>query len=112
MFRPIQQLKLHLLLAYIVEASSIYASKKSWDKLNKEQQDVISAASAKAATTIIDLAWERSEDFIKQMEDAGWEILDYTPEQRTTMVNHIRDNVWPDLADVIGQETMDQLLAK
>ena len=95
-----------------VEASSIYASKKSWDKLNQEQRDVISAASDKAATTMIDMSWERSNGFIKQMEDAGWEILDYTPEQRTAMVEHIKVNVWPELADVIGQETMDQLLAE
>ena len=93
-----------------VEASSIYASKKSWDKLNDQQRDVISAASAKAAAEIIDLAWERSDGFIKQMEEAGWEILDYTPEQRTTMVDHIKKNVWPELGDVIGKETMDRLL--
>lgn len=95
-----------------VEASSIYASKKSWNKLSKEQQDVISAASAKAAATIIDKAWERAEGFNKQMVEAGWEILDYTPEQRTAMVDHIKKNVWPDLGEIIGQETMDRLLAE
>ncbi len=95
-----------------VEASSIYASKKSWDKLNDEQRAVIATASEKAATTMIDLAWERSNGFVKQMEDAGWEILDYSDEQRATMVDHIKKNVWPELGDVIGKETMDQLLAK
>lgn len=95
-----------------VEASSLYASKKTWEKLTKEQQDVISAASAKAAGTIIDLAWERSEGFISQLKESGWEILDYTPEQRTTMVDHIKENVWPELSDVIGKDTMDQLLAE
>lgn len=95
-----------------VEASSIYASKKSWEKLNDEQRKVISDASAKAATTIIDQAWERSDGFVEQMKEAGWEILDYTPEQRSAMVEHIKANVWPDLADVVGQETMDQLLAE
>lgn len=95
-----------------VEASSIYASKKSWSKLSKEQQDVISAASAKAAAAVIDQAWERAEGFNKKMKEAGWEILDYTPAQRTAMVDHIKKNVWPELGDVIGQETMDRLLAK
>ena len=95
-----------------VEASSIYASKKSWSKLSKEQQDVISAASAKAAAAVIDQAWERAEGFNKQMKEAGWEILDYTPAQRTAMVDHIKKNVWPELGDIIGQETMDRLLAK
>ena len=95
-----------------VEASSIYASKKSWDKLTAEQQNVISTASAKAAATVIDMAWERSDGFIKQMEEAGWEILDYTPEERKVMVEHIKENVWPDLGEVIGQETMDKLLGE
>ena len=95
-----------------VEASSIYASKKSWDKLNKEQQDVITAASAKAAAEVINLGWERTEGFNKQMIEAGWEILDFNAEQRTAMVDHIKANVWPELADVIGQETMDKLLAE
>ena len=95
-----------------VEASSIYASQKTWDKLNQEQRNVISAASAKAAGTMIDLSWERSNGFIDQLKEAGWEILDFTPEERTAMVDHIKANVWPDLAEVIGQETMDRLLAE
>ena len=96
----------------VVEAQAIYASKKSWDKLNQEQRDVIRTASEKAAQTAIDMAWERTNGFIDQMKEAGWEILDYTPEQRAAMVDHIKANVWPDLANTIGQETMDKLLAK
>jgi len=96
----------------VVEASAIYASQKTWDKLNEEQRAVILSASQKAAKTAIDLAWERSQGFVDQMKEAGWEILDFTDEERTAMVDHIKANVWPDLADVIGQETMDKLLEK
>ena len=95
-----------------VEASSIYASQKTWDKMNQEQRDVVRAASEKAAQTGIDLAWERSESFVEKLKEAGWEILDYTPEERAAMVTHIKENVWPDLADTIGQETMDKLLSE
>ena len=96
----------------VVEASSIYASQKTWDKMNQEQRDVVQAASVKAAQTAIDLAWERSEGFIEQLKEAGWEILDYTDEERAAMVAHIKENVWPDLAETIGQETMDKLLSE
>ena len=95
-----------------VEASSIYASQKSWDKLNQAQRDVIVGASAKAAATITEKSHARADSFISQMIESGYEILDYTPEQRATMVAHIKANVWPDLAEVVGQETMDRLLAK
>jgi TRAP-type transport system periplasmic protein len=94
----------------VVEASSIYASQKTWDKLNQEQRDVIQAASRKAAQKTIDLAWERSQGFVEQMEEAGYEILDFTPAERAAMVDHIRQNVWPDLEDTIGKETMDKLI--
>ena len=95
-----------------VEASSIYASQKSWDKLNQAQRDVIVGASAKAAATITEKSHARADSFISQMIESGYEILDYTPEQRATMVAHIKANVWPDLAEVVGQETMDRLLAE
>ena len=95
----------------VVEASSIYASQKTWDKLNQEQRDVIQVASRKAAQTTIDLAWKRSQGFIDQMKESGYEILDFTPAQRATMVSHIRQNVWPDLVDTIGKETMDKLIS-
>lgn len=95
-----------------VEASSLYASKKSWEKLNDDQRAVLTAASSKAAAAVIDKAWERTKGFNEQMVEAGWEILEFTPEQRATMVKHIQDNVWPELAEVIGQETLDRLLAK
>ncbi len=93
----------------VVEASAFYASQKTWDKLNPEQRAVIQAASTKAASQVMDLAWERSEGFTQQMRDAGWEILDFSPEERTAMITHIRENIWPELAGVIGQETMDKL---
>ena len=95
-----------------VEAQAIYASKKTWDKLNQEQRDVIETASVKAAQAAIDIAWERSQGFVDQMKEAGWEILDYTPEERAAMVAHIKENVWPELEETIGKETMDKLLSQ
>jgi len=95
-----------------IEASTIYASQKTWDKMNQEQRDVVRAAGEKAASAGIAKAWERSQGFIAKMEESGWEILDYTPEERTAMVAHIKKNVWPELADIIGQDIMDQLTSE
>jgi TRAP-type C4-dicarboxylate transport system substrate-binding protein len=95
-----------------IEASAIYASQKTWDKLNQEQRDVVRAASEKAARIATDKAWKRSQGFIDQMKASGYEILDYSPTERAAMVAHIKKTVWPDLANTIGQETMDKLNAK
>ena len=95
-----------------VEATAFYGSKKTWEKLNKEQKDVLDSAMRKAAKAIMNKAWERSEGFIEKMKEAGWEILDYSASERAAMVAHIKAKVWPSVAGTIGQETMDKLEAK
>ena len=95
-----------------IEASALYASQKTWDKMNDEQRSVVRAAIEKASSAAIDKAWERSQGFMDQMVASGYEILDYTAEERAAMVSHIRENVWPDLAGVIGQDIMDELTAE
>ena len=92
-----------------IEASSFYASGKSWEKLNQEQRDVIRAAAQKAALAAIDKSWDRNDGFIEKLKEAGWEILEYNTEERAALVAHIQNNVWPDLADMIGQDIMDEL---
>lgn len=95
-----------------IEASSFYASGKSWEKLNQEQRDVIRDAAQKAALAAIDKSWDRNEGFIDKLKEAGWEILEYNTEERAALVAHIQNNVWPDLADMIGQDIMDALTEK
>lgn len=95
-----------------IEASSFYASGKSWEKLNQEQRDVIRDAAQKAALAAIDKSWHRNEGFIDKLKEAGWEILEYNTEERAALVAHIQNNVWPDLADMIGQDIMDALTEK
>ena len=95
-----------------IEASALYASQKTWDKMNDEQRAVVRAAAEKATNAAIDKAWERSQGFMDQMVESGYEILDYTQEERAAMVAHIRENVWPDLADIIGQDIMDELTSQ
>ncbi|MDP4064733.1 C4-dicarboxylate-binding periplasmic protein DctP [Rhodobacteraceae bacterium IMCC1933] len=95
-----------------IEASSFYASGKSWEKLNQEQRDVIRDAAEKAALAAIDKSWDRNEGFIDKLKEAGWEILEYNTEERAALVAHIQNNVWPDLADMIGQDIMDVLTEK
>jgi TRAP-type C4-dicarboxylate transport system substrate-binding protein len=95
-----------------VEATAFYGSQKTWDKMNQEQKDVLVGAIRKASKAIMAKAWERSQGFIDKMKESGWEILDYTPSERSAMVEHIKSNVWPSVASTIGQETMDKLEAK
>ena len=95
-----------------IEASAFYASGKTWETLTQEQQDVIRTAAENAALTAINKSWERNQGFVEQLKEAGWEILEYTPEERAAMVKHIQENVWPDLAGTVGQDIIDELTAE
>ncbi len=92
-----------------VEATAFYASQKTWNKLNQEQKEVLETSMRKAARSIMNKAWERSQGFVEKMREAGWEILEYTPNERAAMVKHIKSTVWPSVASTIGQETIDKL---
>ena len=59
--------------------------------------------------TAIDQSWDRTDGFIEKLKESGWEILEYSPEERAALVAHIQEKVWPDLADMIGQDIMDAL---
>ena len=95
-----------------IEASSFYASGKSWEKLNQAQRDVIRTAAEKAGLNAINQAWDRSEGFLDKLKESGWEILDYSPEERAALNAHIREKIWPDLADMIGKDIVDELTGK
>jgi TRAP-type C4-dicarboxylate transport system substrate-binding protein len=92
-----------------VEASTYYASKKTWEKLNDEQRAAIEAAFDKGAADFN--AWAKSNDatYLQKLEEKGIEVLELTDEQRQALADHIRETVWPKVADRIGQDILDQL---
>lgn len=93
-----------------IEGSMIYANNKFWDSLNEKQQDVVAAASSKAAAEITNLAWERNEGFVAQLKEKGWEIVEFSGEERAAMRAHIQKTVWPEVGKIIGQDILDRLI--
>ena len=61
------------------------------------------------ALAAIDKSWDRTDGFIEKLKESGWEILEYNAEERAALVTHIQEKIWPDLADMIGQDIMDAL---
>lgn len=94
-----------------IESTMIYANKSFFDGLTDEQREVIEKESAEAAAEISALAWERSQGFIDQLIEADWEIVEFTQEERDAIKAHIEATVWPNVADVVGQDILDRLTA-
>ncbi|WP_366142093.1 TRAP transporter substrate-binding protein DctP [uncultured Roseobacter sp.] len=94
-----------------IESTMIYANKRFYDGLTDEQRAVVEKESAEAAAEISKLAWERSQGFVDQLKEANWEIVEFTQEERDAIKAHIQATVWPNVADVVGQDILDRLTA-
>ena len=92
-----------------VEASTYYASKKTWEKLNDEQRAAVQAAVDRAASSFTDWARENDEGYIAKILEAGWEVLDLTDAERGALADHIKANVWPAVEEMVGKDIIDRL---
>ncbi|MDO6731884.1 TRAP transporter substrate-binding protein DctP [Marinovum sp. 2_MG-2023] len=94
-----------------IESTMIYANKKFYDGLTEEQRAVVDKETTEAAAEISKLAWERSQGFMDQLKEADWEIVEFSQEERDAIKAHIQATVWPNVADVVGQDILDRLTA-
>ncbi len=92
-----------------VEASTYYASKKTWGKLDDAQRDAVQAAIDRAAASFT--AWSRANDegYIAKLKEAGWEVLELTDAERGALADHIKSVVWPEVEKTVGKEIIDRL---
>ena len=95
-----------------VESTQIYMSQSTFAGLTDEQKAVVQAASAKASNAIIDQAWDRTEGFMAQLKDKGWEIVELSQAERDAIKSKVVAEVWPTVGELVGQDLIDRLGAK
>ncbi len=91
--------------------TTFYGSQKTWDKMNDEQRKVVQAAFDKGADEYFQ--WNKANEakYAKELMDAGYEILTPTDEEIAEIRDHVRAQVWPSMAEVVGQDVLDRLQA-
>lgn len=93
----------------VVENTTYYASLESWNGLNAEQQAAVQSAFDKAAVDYA--AWGRNNEaeYLKKLSDMGYEVLELSAENRAEIADKVRADVWPQIADIVGQDVIDAL---
>jgi TRAP-type C4-dicarboxylate transport system substrate-binding protein len=94
-----------------IEGTSYYASKRTWDKMTDEQRAAVAAVFEKASREFTQWNLDEDESYRAKLVEAGYEILDPSPEERAELVAHIRETVWPEVGSIVGQDILDRLLA-
>ncbi|MFW3615559.1 TRAP transporter substrate-binding protein DctP [Billgrantia antri] len=94
-----------------MELTTFYGSQETWEEMNEEQREVVQAAFEKGADEYFE--WNKANDktFADKLIEAGYEILTPSPEEIATLRDHVRETVWPSMAEVVGQDVLDRLQA-
>lgn len=93
----------------VTDTSFYYISNKTWDKMNEEQQEVVTTAMNKAASDFYE--WNKSNDkkFEEKLLEKGYEVLEASEEEKQKMKEKVREVVWSDAEKEIGKEVVDRL---
>lgn len=92
-----------------IESTMIYANKEFYDELTDEQRAVIDKETSEAAAEITELAWQRNQGFMDKLVESGWEIVEFSDEERAAIKAHVQETVWPQVGEVVGQDLLDRL---
>jgi len=95
----------------ISELTTFYASQRSLDKLNDEQRAALTAAMTKASDDFFAYNRENDAKFGEKLVESGYTILSLNDEDQAAMAAHIQEKIWPMMADSVGQDIIDRLLA-
>ena len=93
----------------ISELTSFYASERSLAKLTDEQVEVLQTAMTKASDDFFAYNRENDDAFAQKLLDSGYTILSLNEEDQKAMATKVRDEIWPMMADSVGQDTIDRL---
>jgi TRAP-type C4-dicarboxylate transport system substrate-binding protein len=89
-----------------IEQNFIYINGGRWGRLSDEQKEVLQAAAVKAAQGINDSSWKRNEEFLAKLREEGWNVVEFTDDQRADLKALIEAEVWPSVGALIGEDLL------
>lgn len=93
----------------ISELTSFYASQRTLDKLTPEQVEVLQTAMSKASDDFFAYNRENDDAYGQRLLDKGYTILSLNAEDQAAMANKVREEIWPMMADSVGDEIIERL---
>lgn len=95
----------------ISELTTYYGSERSMAKLSDEQRAVLEAALTKASDDFFAYNRENDDLYGQRLIESGYTILELNEEDQAKFANKVREEIWPMMADSVGQDIIDRLLS-
>ena len=81
----------------------------SWDKLNEEQQQIVSDAAFKVSQQQFTEARERDNFYVEKAIEAGMEYIELSEDEIKELATATRERVWPLLEREFSKELVEQI---
>jgi TRAP-type C4-dicarboxylate transport system substrate-binding protein len=94
----------------VVENTTYYASLDTWEEMNEEQREAVQAAFDTAAQSYFEFAKNNEAEYLSKLSEEGYEVIEISDEERSQIAESVREEVWPNIADIVGQDVMDKLM--
>jgi len=93
----------------LFDQTAFLINQELWDSLSADEQKIIQdAVDIEADLSFKD--WQSiDKENMKLMTDYGIEVLEFTPEEREALAEHIRNTTWPKLEDKFGKDVLDKV---
>ena len=86
-------------------------NEETWEKLDKEDQDIISSSAQEIIDAQFKNAKTEDDKWIAAAQKAGMKYIVPTVEQKKAWVERVRKDVWPQVEEALGKKTMDVIRA-
>jgi len=95
----------------VVENTTYYASMETWEEMNDEQRAAVQTAFDKAAQSYFAEAKANEAGYIDKLTETGYEVVEVSDAERSAIAETVRKDVWPGIAEIVGQDVIDRLMA-
>lgn len=97
------------LTGHFYDPSPVYISKKTWDKLTPEQQEILKEAAIEARDYMRELISEQTDKAIEEIKEKGMEVIEINEEEYKAFQEATKD-VYKEFENEIGKEFLDNFL--
>ena len=82
-----------------------------WNELPDDLKQIIQEAIDQHVETQLAEMDRLNAEYTQKLEDNGVEILPITQEELDAYASKVREEVWPQLAEIVGQDVVDAVMA-
>lgn len=93
------------------EVNSLFTSSRKFNKLEDQDQATIREIAASMANERFERVAEADNEYRQQLADSGVEVITFSDAEMAAMSGAIRQDVWPQIKDEIGDELYQKLNA-